>query len=280
MNSCATVPLPAPRSKPRASRSGDSSSKSQLARRARPAGSSAGVGVDDLRRQQHRVRRRLAGQADAVLDLGAHHPSHRHAVKATAWTADEAVRRAAGRWRRHRPPRSSRAAPPVTAAARSAHRAGRRCTDPAATSPAAVQSMWVVSDEDDRGHEVHQPGQHVLQPVLALQRLGEEQPQQRHEQHALRGAEVAAVDAGAEHADPQRDGDRLRRAPPARGQPGVEPLAEDDQQQGQHDQRRHDRLERTRRQLEQQQRPEDGADQRGDAERRGCGVRWPASSRR
>ena len=34
----ATVPLPPPRSNPRASRSGDSSSKSQLARRERPAG--------------------------------------------------------------------------------------------------------------------------------------------------------------------------------------------------------------------------------------------------
>ena len=52
------------------------------ARAAGPArGQRAGVGIDDLRRQQHRVRGRLAGQADAVFDLGAHHASDRHGFR-------------------------------------------------------------------------------------------------------------------------------------------------------------------------------------------------------
>ena len=63
-------------SKPRASRSGDSSSKSQRARRALHR--RAGVGVDDLRGRHHRVGRGLPLHRDAVLDLGAHHAPYAH----------------------------------------------------------------------------------------------------------------------------------------------------------------------------------------------------------
>ena len=40
-----------------------------------------GVGVDDLRRGQHRVGQRLPDHGDAVLDLGTHHPPHAHATR-------------------------------------------------------------------------------------------------------------------------------------------------------------------------------------------------------
>ena len=49
--------------------------------------------------------------------------------------------------------------------------------------------------EDDRGDEVHEPGEHVLDRVEPLQLLVEEDPEEGHQQHALGGAEVAAVDA-------------------------------------------------------------------------------------
>ena len=49
-----------------------------------PGGQCARVGVHHLRREQHRVCRRLAGQANAVFDLGAHDPADAHGVQATA----------------------------------------------------------------------------------------------------------------------------------------------------------------------------------------------------
>ena len=63
-------------SKPRASRSGDSSSKSHRARRALMVDDR--VGVDHLRGRHHRVGGGLALHRDAVLDLGAHDPPYAH----------------------------------------------------------------------------------------------------------------------------------------------------------------------------------------------------------
>src|SRR4029450_12599409 len=55
-----------------------------------PAGPSAAVqlgpcpvGVDHLRRGDHRIRAGLTGHRNAVLDLGTHDPSNTHAVYST-----------------------------------------------------------------------------------------------------------------------------------------------------------------------------------------------------
>ena len=69
-------------SNPRASRSGDSSSKSQRGREV--ACGAGGVGVDDQTRGQHRVRARLLGHRDAVFGLRAHDAPHTHAVSVGA----------------------------------------------------------------------------------------------------------------------------------------------------------------------------------------------------
>ena len=72
---------------------------------------------------------------------------------------------------------------------------------------------------------------HVLQPVQPLQRVVQEQAQQRQQDDALRGAEVAAVDARGEDQDGQhapavrvvlgRVG--LRRSAPAGGRAASAP---------------------------------------------------------
>ena len=77
----------------------------------------------------------------------------------------------------------------------------------------------VVAREEDEhrcGDEVDDERQDVLVAVEALQRLEAQGTEQAHEQHALGGAEVAAVDPGQE--DPGGHGRRVpaRRARPAR----------------------------------------------------------------
>ena len=62
--------------------------------------------------------------------------------------------------------------------------------------------------EHHRGDTVGDQREHVLHPVQPLQVVGDEDAEQREQDHALRGAEVAAVHAGQEHARPRA------RAPP------------------------------------------------------------------
>ena len=57
--------------------------------------------------------------------------------------------------------------------------------------------------EHDRGDAVGDQREHVLHRVEPLQVVGDEDPEQREQDHALRGAEVAAVDTGEEHPDPE-----------------------------------------------------------------------------
>ena len=70
-------------------------------------------------------------------------------------------------------------------------------------SAATAQSTRSKRDdgEDDRRARVHHQRQHVLDAVDGLQRLGQQRAEEPDEQHALRGAEVAAVDAGQQRAD-------------------------------------------------------------------------------
>ena len=59
-------------------------------------------------------------------------------------------------------------------------------------------------DEDDRRDAVDDAGEDVLERVDALQVVVDGQPEDGEQQDALRGAEVAAVDAGAEDAGERR----------------------------------------------------------------------------
>ena len=97
--------------------------------------------------------------------------------------------------------------------------------------------------------------QDVLVAVEPLQRLRGEGAEQTHEQDALGGAEVAAVDPRDEDADAQRPAvpARLRPRPAAARRPrALEPRTDETRTRAMRDEDRHDRLERRRRQHEQQ----------------------------
>ena len=57
-----------------------------------------------------------------------------------------------------------------------------------------------ATDEEDRRDAVGDGDGHVLQRVEPLQVVGEHEAQDRQQDHALGGAEVAAIDAGEERA--------------------------------------------------------------------------------
>ena len=63
---------------------------------------------------------------------------------------------------------------------------------------------WVDRMNTTAGHPVDDEGQRVLGAVEPLQVVVDEDGQQADEDDPLGGAEVAAVDAGQEHADQQR----------------------------------------------------------------------------
>ena len=145
-------------------------------------------GAADRRRDRPRARRRTSGGAGTVGRRGRRPRAHARSLTIAAMpTTTIVARRTAGDSRR-----------PIRAPSRPPR------TEPPAMRPAAAQSMCDGDHEDDRRDEVGDPAEHVLQPVLPLQRLGEEQAEEAHQQHALRRAEVAAVDAGAEQGEPQR----------------------------------------------------------------------------
>ena len=114
---------------------------------------------------------------------------------------------------RHVPQPSSRTianTPTTTMIARSAEAGSRRppraprmppMIDPTAISAAGAPGHVGGEHEDDAGDEVDQAGEHDLERVDALQVIVERQRQDGQQQDALSGAEVAAVDAGGEHAD-------------------------------------------------------------------------------
>jgi hypothetical protein len=101
---------------------------------------------------------------------------------------------------------------------------------------------------------------------VALQVVVETDPEQREQQHALSGAEVAAVDTGAEDAGEQARTDAGPCGSTPAGQaPGEERLG--DHQHDRHAyQHRDDGVERRRRQRQQQHRAEHRAGPRDDRE--------------
>ena len=119
-----------------------------------------------------------------------------------------------------RPPQPSRndpsaTTPTITMTTRSTGAGSRRPT--VAPSWAPITEPTPISaddapvhvgdhDEEHARDAVDHGGEHVLDAVQALEGLVDADPQDRHQQHALRGAEVAAVHAGEQHARPHPPG--------------------------------------------------------------------------
>ncbi len=148
---------------------------------------------------------------------------------------------------------------PPAACGRSARPPTRRRSSRTAISAAASQAMSADRDEEDGRDRVGHGGQHVLDRVEALQVVGERDPQDREQDHALGGAEVAAVDAGQERAAGRRDEVVALRLARRR--------LERHQRHGHQDQDRDDRVEHLVRQLEQEDAADERADRRADRER-------------
>ena len=108
--------------------------------------------------------------------------------------------------------------------------------------------------------------EHVLHPVEPLQVVGDEDPEQREQDHALGGTEVAAVDPGEEHPEPQLDATVLDHPAASLGDETAEPGLEDHQHHRQQDQHRDHAVEHRARQREQEHPTGDPADERGRAE--------------
>ena len=107
-------------------------------------------------------------------------------------------------------------------------------TDPTAISAAARQSTSETNRKTTAAIAVDHQRQHVLGGVVPLHAVDHTDAQDRHQQHALRGAEVAAVHAGEQHRGPHPP-DAVVRYAAARLGAGRDPLldrrAEDHQQQ-------------------------------------------------
>ena len=131
-------------------------------------------------------------------------------------------------------------------------------------APAAKQCRGLPvhvgeQDEQDRGHQVDHRRDHVLDGVQPLEPLGHEDAEQGDQDHALRRAEVAAVDAGQVDADEQRPRVLAFRAAAGIGASGTagghhacEPWLDGHQEHGEEDQDRNDLVERALRQAQQQ----------------------------
>ena len=98
-----------------------------------------------------------------------------------------------------------RAARARAGAARRARRAARRATEPTAISTTTSHATSAKNTKTTAATPLAIEREHVLHAVQPLEVVGDEDAEQREQDHALRGAEVAAVDAGEEHADPQLD---------------------------------------------------------------------------
>ena len=109
-------------------------------------------------------------------------------------------------------------------------------------------------DEDEPGERFHEPCQGVLQAVDRLQALREGDAEDGDDEDPLGGAEVPAVHAEHVEAEQRPDalvGDALAAVPgEQRGEPGLD----DDEHERRPDERRHDEVERARRQGEQEDR--------------------------
>src|SRR5664280_3635564 len=142
-------------------------------------------------------------------------------------------------------------------------------------------------DEQDRRDAVDQHGEDVLEGVQALQAVGQEGREQGHLDDPLACPEVAAVHAGQEDRDRER-----QRVLTAGGAPFAHRARQAgldrDQDQRAEDEDRHDPLERGLGEREEEQAAGQAAGQRDRAIRLGIAAiarriarsRWPASSRR
>ena len=95
-------------------------------------------------------------------------------------------------------------------------------------------------------------------------------PSNDEQDHALRGAEVPAVHAGEEDADPQLEPAVLDDAAAPLGDQPAEPRLQDDEDHGDDDQDRHHVVEHRARQREQQHAAGDPADERRQPEHGGA----------
>lgn len=135
-------------------------------------------------------------------------------------------------------------------------------------------------EEEDRRDTVDAPDEDVLEGVEALQVLVEQQAHEGHVDHALGGAEVAAVDAGEEQRQEQEEaavgvgGGAVTLV--AGSDPGGERGLGDDEDEGDGDQRGDDYGERLGWQCQQQDRAAQ-ASQEGDAPE---AQQTPAAGRR
>lgn len=103
--------------------------------------------------------------------------------------------------------------------------------------------------EDDPGDRVGDHHQHVLEPVDPGHALGQRDAHDGHHQHALGGAEIAAVHAGEDNrreqpGRPDRGHVTGTESLPAGGDLPCQPRSDDHQHAAETDQHRHDRLER------------------------------------
>ena len=171
----------------------------------------------------------------------------------------------AERRRRQPPPDRAPTKPPIVA--------------PAAISSATPQSTSATKTKMTRGDDVRQAGEDVLDRVDPLQVVVQGEPEDREQHDPLRGAEVAAVDAGsvdaASAAGPACSAPCSRARAIQRGQPRLH----DHEHERDRDEDRDDRLERGRRQHEQQDRAGEAAEPDANASRI-VRARWPPSSLR
>ncbi len=98
------------------------------------------------------------------------------------------------------------AAPAAGACGRRGRPSTPPTTEPAPMSATTRQSTSATKTKIGAGDAVDGGGEHVLDRVAALQRLGDADAEHAHQQHALGGAEVAAVDAGEQHGGPHPPG--------------------------------------------------------------------------
>ena len=125
-------------------------------------------------------------------------------------------------------------------------------------------------DEHHRRHQVDQSGQHILERVEPLQRVGEKQGKEAHQEHPLGRTEIASVDRRREREQPQRKrhllgcGSAVDRRPAGnRGTKGHE-------KDRQNDEDGHHGLEHAGGKNEKQDGANDGAWQRGRRHREGA----------
>ena len=131
--------------------------------------------------------------------------------------------------------------------------------------PAAPRDVG-GEDEDDSRDEVDQPGEDHLDRVEALELVVEAEAEDRQHHDPLGRAEVAAVDPAGEHAQHHQGPGTSAAVRTMPGQELGQPWLNDDEDQRHGDERRHDFLERGRRQAEQEHRADDPAHERGAAQ--------------